>query len=93
MSFLAFMYITLQTIVEYTHTSTHTSIKSICTHSFGKAGGGIGLQDASLEGRRLIEQIQLLFFYLFLSIYLLWYVDLAQLELRALCELVWLLNV
>ena len=68
------------------HTSTYTPIKSICTYHLGKPGEK---NDCKVSlGRRLREQIQHFFFFISFSIYLLQYSDLAQSELRSLCEIV-----
>ncbi len=67
---------------------------SICTYHLGKAGREKKTIARRLsQGRRLREQIQHFFFFISFPIYLLQCADLAQPEMRALCELVGTLNV
>ena len=75
------------------HTSTYITIMSIYAHAFsGKPGKKKTIARRLSSGGRLREQIQH-FFLLSPSIHLLQYADLAQPEMRALCELVGTLNV
>ena len=76
------------------HTSTYTTIMSIYAHAFSVKPEKKNDCEASLL-RRTFKGTNTTFlsFSLSLSIYLLQYADLAQPEMRALCELVGTLNV
>ena len=103
------MYIMMQIIVDHTHlvisqyahdanngrvhTSTYTTIMSIYAHTFSVKPKKKNDCKTSLLRRTFKGTNTTFLFSLSLSIYLLQYADLAQPEMRALCELVGTLNV
>ncbi len=75
------------------HTSTYTTIMSIYAHTFSVKPGEKNDHKVSLF-RRTFKGTNITFlFSLSLSIYPLQYADLAQPDMRSLCELVGTLNV
>ena len=77
------------------HTSTYTPIMSICTCHLGKAGKEKknDFKESLLRKTFKGTNTTFLFFFISISIHLFQYTDLAQPEMRSLCEILGTLNV